>query len=287
MERASSPFLDSILGVQHKCLDKGFIRVIDYMGDESSIVQAARVSYGDGTKTPSDDRALIRYMMRHRHSSPFEMCELKLHVKLPIFVARQWIRHRMASVNEVSARYSILKDEFYIPEDADIAAQATNNKQGRGEALDATKALLAEASIRSHSEVSYDVYTCLLEEIGVARELSRIVLPTNIYTEWYWKIDLHNLLHFLSLRMDPHAQHEIRAYADIIGIIVQGWLPDVWQAFRDYRLEAVTLSGPVMDSIRRALENAVIQRPESKERVSDREWNEVLKALGKATIGKE
>lgn len=281
MNRTSSPFLDSILGVQHKCLDKGFIRVIDYMGDQSAIVQAARVSYGDGTKTPSDDRALLRYMIRHRHTSPLEMCELKIHVKLPIFVARQWIRHRMASVNELSARYSVMKDEFYIPDPSIIAVQSTDNRQGRGEVVKAEEARKVADTIETHSIGTYNIYGWLIEDMDVSRELSRMVLPVNLYTEWYWKIDLHNLLHFLSLRMDLHAQYEIRVYADLIGKIVQGWLPDVWEAFRDYRLEAVTLSGPVMESFRRALEGVEIQRPESKDRVSDREWKEVLKALGK------
>jgi thymidylate synthase (FAD) len=281
MLRVNSQFLDSMIGAEHKCLDKGFIRVVDYMGDQSSIVQAARVSYGNGTKSTSEDRALLRYMMRMRHSSPLEMCELKIHVKLPIFVARQWIRHRMASVNELSARYSVMKDEFYIPDHSSIAMQATNNKQGRGGALGEKEAQKVIDTVECHGEQCYQTYSWFLEEMGVARELSRVVLPTNIYTEWYWKIDLHNLLHFLSLRMDQHAQYEIRVYADMIGTIVQGWLPDVWEAFRDYRLEAVTLSGPVMESLRRALEGVEIQRPESKERVSDREWGEFLKALGK------
>lgn len=281
MKRPSSPYLDSIIGQEFPCLDRGFVRVIDYMGDQASIVQAARVSYGEGTKTPSDDRALIRYMMRMKHNSPFEMCELKLHVKLPIFVARQWIRHRMASVNEVSARYSILKDEFYIPEVGDIAAQATNNKQGRGEALGSTKAQTAENSIKAHSGASYDTYTCLLEEIGVARELSRIVLPTNIYTEWYWKIDLHNLLHFLSLRMDHHAQMEIRVYASLIGGIVGNWLPGVWDAYRDYRLEAVTFSGPEMEILRKLLEGVAVNRDPEIGEISKREWEAFQKALGK------
>jgi len=279
MLRVNSQFLDSMIGVEHKCLDKGFIRVVDYMGDQSSIVQAARVSYGNGTKSTSEDRALLRYMMKNRHNSPFEMCELKIHVKLPIFVARQWIRTRMANVNEYSARYSILKDEFYIPGIGDIAVQATNNKQGRGEVVGPDVARMVQSWLTANSDTSYEIYSRLTDEVGIARELSRMVLPTNIYTEWYWKIDLHNLLHFLSLRMDQHAQYEIRVYADMIGTIVQGWLPDVWEAFRDYRLEAVTLSGPVFEMVKQALQGMDIPRPGPE--ISDREWREFLKSLGK------
>lgn len=229
-------------------LDHGFIRVVDYMGDEAAIVEMARVSYGLGTKTPKEDKALLRYLMRHRHTSPFEGCEIKLHVKLPIFVARQWIRHRTASVNEVSGRYSVLPGEFYIPKAERLAAQSTTNKQGSGEPLDeaAVDEILdiLEAS-RDQSKAAYDAAL----DAGLTRELARLPLSVNLYTEWYWKIDLHNLLHFLALRMDGHAQYEIRAYAYEIGKLVEAWLPNVWQAFLDFRVNAVTISGPIMEAL--------------------------------------
>ena len=253
-ERKSSHFLDSMLYTKMPVLDHGFVSVVDYMGNQSSIVEAARVSYQDGTQWTSTDMGLIRYLLRHRHSTPFEMCELKLHVKLPIFVARQWIRHRMANVNEVSARYSILAKEFYIPDVDNIQAQSTTNKQGRGEGLSLEDALEAQKSMRWVAESAYDHYEHLLredsEEPGVARELARTVLPGSIYTEWYWKIDLHNLLHFLSLRADSHAQWEIRQYAELIATTVRQWVPSVWDAFVDYRLNACTFSGPEMKIVR-------------------------------------
>lgn len=255
MSRPSVPAMDAQLGVEHKVLDHGFVRLIDYMGDEAAIVQAARVSYGAGTKTPSDDRSLIRYLIRHRHSSPLEMCEIKLHVKLPIFTARQWIRHRTANVNEISARYSILDREFYVPALADIAEQSKNNKQGRGLAMPYHEASHLQEAFIKQGEGAYKVYHYLLNEdlddLGkpldderpmLARELARCNLTLGHYTQWYWKIDLHNLLHFLSLRLDPHAQLEIRRYADVIWGMVRGWVPTVAEAFEDYRLRAVTFS---------------------------------------------
>lgn len=226
-------------GLNLKVLDKGFIRVVDWMGDDSSIVQAARVSYGDGTKNLREDRQLIHYLLKNKHTSPFEMCEIKLHCKMPLFVARQWVRHRTASINEYSARYSVLKNEFYIPDTKHIGVQASDNKQGRaGEILSARE---AQTVITNCSLVAYDNYQDLLD-LGVAREVARMVLPVNIYTEWYWKIDLHNLLHFLKLRLDLHAQFEIRAYAKVIHEIVKGWVPIVAGAFEDYVLGSVTLS---------------------------------------------
>lgn len=253
--RPHSEAMDAILGLAQPVLDHGFIRVIDYMGDEPAVVQAARVSYGEGTKTPSDDRGLLRYLMRHRHTTPFEMCEIKLHVKLPVFVARQWIRHRTANVNEYSARYSILAREFYVPEPVDIAKQSTTNKQGRADGTDDLRADEAQKMMHRAGNNAFDIYEMLSaddepDDMGIARELARIVTPVSTYTEWYWKVDLHNLLHFLSLRADPHAQKEIRVYAEIICEIVEAWMPNVWEAFVDYRLKAHTFSRQEMEILK-------------------------------------
>jgi thymidylate synthase (FAD) len=242
-------------------LDHGFVRVVDYMGDDAAVVQAARVSYGAGTRAVRDDRGLIRYLVRHRHTTPIEMCELKLHVKLPIFVARQWIRHRTANVNEVSARYSILDREFYLPAPADLAAQSSTNRQGRGAPLSPEEAAGVLDLLRRDATQAATTYERLLNDRGdgeatdpdapqLARELARINLGLGTYTQWYWKIDLHNLLHFLSLRADPHAQLEIRRYADAIGSIVADWVPHVWEAFEDYRLRGTTLSRQEWDVVR-------------------------------------
>lgn len=282
--------LDEILGQPLRVLDHGFVRVIDYMGDDAAIVQAARVSYGRGTKTRSEDEALIRYLMRHRHTSPFEMCEIKLHVKLPIFVARQWIRHRTASVNEYSARYSILAREFYLPDPAHIAAQSSTNRQGRdAEGLEREEAEAVRKRLTQSAEEAFATYFNLIGEEpgapntppkrGIARELARIVVPLATYTEWYWKIDLHNLLHFLALRADPHAQYEIRAYAETIGGIVARWVPLTWQAFLDYRLNAVTLSGPALAVVRRWLQGEEVRPEESG--LSRREWRELCEVFEK------
>ncbi|MBX2803102.1 MAG: FAD-dependent thymidylate synthase [Myxococcales bacterium] len=245
-------------------LDHGFVRVVDYMGDDDAIVQAARVSYGKGTRTARSDRGLIRYLMRHRHTTPFEMCELKLHVKLPIFVARQWIRHRTANVNEISARYSILDREFYLPDPAQVNTQSATNRQGRGEALTAEQAGSVLDLLRRDAVQTFDTYQALLNDEGdgtpvdatapqVARELARMNLTLSTYTQWYWKVDLHNLLHFLSLRMDPHAQYEIRVYGDAIGDIVASWVPAAWEAFSDYRLGAVLFSREELQLLQRIL----------------------------------
>src|SRR5579862_5837520 len=223
--RATVPALEELLYQAMPVLDHGFVRVIDYMGDDAAVVQAARVSYGKGTKKVSEDKGLIQYLMRHRHTTPFEMCEIKYHVKLPIFVARQWIRHRTANVNEYSARYSILDNEFYIPAPEHLAAQATTNRQGRGDVLEGAAAKRVLDLLREDSERAYAGYAAMLNEDaagnpadpawpGLARELARMNLSLNFYTQWYWKIDLNNLMHFLSLRADPHAQYEIRAYAE-------------------------------------------------------------------------
>ena len=268
IQRASSPFLDGILGLPHKVLDHGFVRVIDYMGDDAAVVQAARVSYGAGTKNVSDDRGLIRYLMRHQHTSPLEMGEIKLHVKLPIFVARQWIRHRTANVNELSARYSILAEEFYLPDVSRIAAQSTSNKQGSGGVLAKVDADLVRQDLMLNSEDAFQLYMKLLNDDGhggkeeeslpqLARELARLSLTLNTYTEWYWKVDLHNLLNFLRLRKDGHAQSEIRDYADVIFEMVKGWVPLCAEAFEDYRLNAVLLSKQERDAVALLLQGKV------------------------------
>ncbi len=249
------------------------------MGDDAAVVQAARVSYGTGTRKVSDDRNLIRYLMRHRHTTPFEMCELKLHVKLPIFVARQWIRSRTASVNEYSARYSILDREFYLPRAEDLALQDNQNRQGRGDSLDAEQAAEVLSLLKHDAMHNHAQYERLLEHHGLSRELARMTLPVSWYTQWYWKIDLHNLLHFLSLRMDRHAQYEIRVYADTIGSLVADWVPLVWEAFADYRLGAVTLSRQMMKVVQAMLAG----EPPTLENsgLSRREWTELMEALGR------
>lgn len=234
----------TLTGKEFKCLDKGFVRLIDVMGDDSSIVQAARVSYGKGTKTAREDRGLIRYLMRNRHTSPFEMVEYKFHVKLPIFVARQWIRHRTANVNEYSGRYSEMPDDFYLPEIDQIRAQSGMNKQGREDKpMDKTIAeSIAQEMSEKQSTLHQDYKNYL--SLDLARELARINLPLSTYTEWYWKIDLHNLFHFLKLRLDKHAQYEIRVYAEIIADIVKETAPLAWEAFNDYTLNSISFSSP-------------------------------------------
>ena len=251
--RSTVPELENILYQPFEVLDHGFVRVIDYMGDDSAIVQSARVSYGKGTKQISNDKGLIKYLMRHRHSTPFEMCEIKFHIKLPIFIARQWIRHRTANVNEYSARYSILDKEFYIPSMENVAAQSTINNQGRGEVLSSDEAAEVISILKKDAEQTYANYETLLNENpngesidsskpGVARELARMNLTLNTYTQWYWKIDLNNLLHFLALRADAHAQYEIRVYADILMDIVKKWVPIAADAFEDYRIGGTEVS---------------------------------------------
>lgn len=255
IKRYSNPKMDAILGHALPVLDHGFIRLMDYMGGDDDIAEAARVSYARGTKKTSDNQGLINYLMRHHHSTPFEMCEIKLHVKLPIFVARQWIRHRTANVNEMSARYSILDKEFYFPDENVLAAQSKTNGQGRDEGTeylhgDQVMSILHEACETAYADYEYlhtdgeytDSEGVTLEGKGLSRELSRMVLPTNIYTQWYWKTDLHNLFHFLRLRMDSHAQYEIRVYADLIGSIVKDWVPMAASAFENYQLNAMNFS---------------------------------------------
>lgn len=286
LTRPTVEAMDAVLGSPTQVLDHGFVRVVDYMGDESAIVQAARVSYGKGTKSSSDDRGLIRYMMSHRHTSPFEMCELKLHVKLPIFVARQWIRHRTASVNEYSARYSILDREFYVPEAKDIQLQDTKNKQGRDGDFDPETSAMIQTMLRGGADTAFDLYDTLSKPpskggLGVARELARIGVPVSTYTQWYWKVDLHNLLHFLKLRVDSHAQFEIRAYAEVIARVVKSWVPNVWEAFEDYVLYAHTFSRQEMDQIRGIFARHPNETFWYDEKMSAREKDEFVKALRK------
>ena len=294
LPRAQVPALDTILGQEYHVLNHGFIRVIDYMDNDQAIVQAARVSYGSGTKHTSEDQNLINYLMAHRHTSPFEMCEIKLHVKMPIFVARQWIRHRTASLNEYSGRYSVMKEEFYIPEPEQVRAQSMVNKQGRDHFLDHDVVNQFIDNCQHDTKQLYDHYLDSLHEGqtmdegvkiggvtrdhvnvgGVAREVARINLPLSMYTEMYWKIDLHNLLHFLSLRCDSHAQYEIRVYADYILSLVKLWVPMVHQAFLEYRLNAITVSKSGVEVIRKLLRHESITQPESG--MGKREWTELM-----------
>ena len=284
--RATVPALEALLYQAVPLLDHGFVRVVDYMGDDAAVVQAARVSYGRGTRKVSEDAGLIRYLMRHRHSTPFEMCEIKFHVKLPIFVARQWIRHRMANVNEYSARYSILDREFYIPAPEQLAAQSESNRQGRGDVLQGAEAAEVLDILRGDATRTYDHYAHMLNENGadpsrqgLARELARINLTLNTYTQWYWKSDLHNLLGFLGLRADPHAQHEIRVYADAMLDMVRAWVPATYAAFQDYRLGAVTLSAGMLAVVRRMLAGEAVDQAGSG--LSKREWGELMGSLGR------
>lgn len=255
--RAVAPGMEKHLHVPYEVLDHGFVRMVDYMGTDQCIVAAARVSYGAGTKGARDDAGLISYLMRHWHSTPFEMCEIKMHVKLPVFVARQWIRHRTANVNEYSARYSILEREFYIPKPEHLAAQSTQNHQGRGAVLQGEEAERVLAWLKADSARAYDHYEEMISQEGqqgLARELARMNLPVNIYTQWYWKTDLHNLLHFLRLRADPHAQYEIRVYAEAIAKIVEDWVPHAWAAFVEHRLGAMNFSAKEIRALGRILQ---------------------------------
>jgi thymidylate synthase (FAD) len=287
--RATVPALEEILYDAIPVLDHGFVRVIDYMGDDAAIVQSARVSYGKGTKRTRDDAGLINYLMRNAHTSPFEMCELKVHVKLPIFIARQWIRHRTASVNEYSARYSVLDTEFYVPEPAQLAAQSDANRQGRDEVLGGDEAQAVLGLLRSDAEQSFDHYHQMLnrdddgnevdsKRSGLARELARMNLPLSAYTQWYWKVNLHNLLHFLRLRADPHAQWEIREYAQVLMGIVQKWAPLTHHAFMKYNVGGVHLTDEGLVAIRRFIAGESVD-PSSLE-MSPREWRELKETFG-------
>ena len=261
--RLSVPAAEEILGKEFPVLDHGFVRLVDYMGGDDSIVQAARVSYGKGTKKISEDRGLIRYLMRHRHTTPFEMVELKFHAKMPIFVARHWIRHRTASVNEYSLRYSEPENEFYIPKPEEVRFQSVTNRQGSSEEkVSEETAQKVIDFLSSTSEDSMGKYQSMNKD-NIARELARIGLPINIYTQWYWKIDLHNLFHFLSLRADPHAQWEIREYAKIMGEITRSVAPNAYESFQDYVLNSINFSGPEMQAMKQILSGVNLSELES------------------------
>lgn len=285
--RATVPAMEALLYEPIPVLDHGFIRVIDYMGDDAAVVQAARVSYGAGTKKVREDAGLINYLMRHRHTSPFEMCEIKIHVKMPIFVARQWLRHRVASANEVSGRYSILDREFYMPGPENLAAQAKTNRQGRGDVLNEAEAAQVLELLREDAARSYTHYEEMLNEIdgqivdpdrqGLARELARMNLPVSLYTQLYWKMDLHNLLHFLNLRADAHAQYEIRVYAEALLDVVQQWVPLAYAAFMDYRMGAYELSAKGLAIVRRLLKGEQVDRESTG--MSPGEWRELMETL--------
>jgi len=288
-KRVTSQELEKVLYEALPVLDHGFIRVVDYMGDDSSIVQAARVSYGKGTKKVSTDSGLIKYLMRHRHSTPFEMCEIKYHVKLPIFIARQWIRHRTANVNEYSARYSILDKEFYLPAKEHLAAQSSINRQGRGQIINGQQADDILKILKDDAQRTYENYEKLLNEKfdgsvidegkdGLARELARMNLTLNTYTQWYWKTDLLNLLNFLSLRADSHAQYEIRAYADIMLDTVKRWVPITYEAFMDYRVGGMELSAKSKQVIQKMIKGEKCTYEDSG--LSKREWNELMSSFG-------
>jgi len=288
-KRVTSLELEKILYEAIPVLDHGFIRVVDYMGDDTSIVQSARVSYGKGTKKVSTDSGLIKYLMRHRHSTPFEMCEIKYHVKLPIFVARQWIRHRTANVNEYSARYSILDKEFYLPDKKNLAAQSISNRQGRGDLINGKHADDILKILKEDAEKSYNDYETMLNERydgttidenkkGLARELARMNLTLNTYTQWYWKTDLLNLLNFLSLRADDHAQYEIRAYADAMIDTLKKWVPITYEAFMDYRVGGMELSSKGKLVISKMIKGESCDFENSK--LSKREWNELMNSFG-------
>jgi thymidylate synthase (FAD) len=292
-KRVTSPELEKVLYEAIPVLDHGFIRVIDYMGDDSSIVQSARVSYGKGTKKVSTDEGLIRYLMRHWHSTPFEMCEIKYHVKLPIFIARQWIRHRTANVNEYSARYSILDKEFYIPAKEQLSAQATNNRQGRGDLITGQQADEVLKILKDDAVRTYDNYEKMLNErfdgtiidekrSGLARELARMNLTLNSYTQWYWKTDLLNLMNFLFLRGDSHAQYEIRVYAETMLDTVKKWVPITHAAFLDYRVGAAHLSSKGLKIVKSMINGNKVGYEDSG--LSKREWNELMEIIDKKNL---
>ncbi len=287
-KRVTAPELEEILYEALPILDHGFIRVIDYMGNDNSIVQAARVSYGKGTKKVNTDSGLIKYLMRHWHSTPFEMCEIKYHVKLPIFIARQWIRHRTANVNEYSARYSILDKEFYLPSKENLAAQSTNNRQGRGNVINGGQAEKVLGLLKDDAERTYKNYEEMLNQrydgsvideskTGLARELARMNLTLNTYTQWYWKTDLLNLMNFLRLRADHHAQYEIRAYADMMLNTLKRWVPITYDAFMDYRVGGMEISSKGKEIIKKLIKGEEISI--EKTDLSKREWNELMLAF--------
>ena len=286
--RVTSSSLENILYKPFKVLDSGFIRVIDYMGDDSAIVQSARVSYGEGTKKVSNDKGLIRYLMKNWHTTPFEMCEIKFHIKLPIFIARQWIRHRTANVNEYSARYSILDKEFYLPAPEHLASQSQANRQGRGDILEGNQAKHVLDLLKSDAEKNYINYESMLNQrydgtvidenrTGLARELARMNLTLNTYTQWYWKTDLLNLMNFLRLRADDHAQYEIRAYADVMLDTLKRWVPITYEAFMDYRVGGTEVSAKSKSVIQKLIKGQQVSIEQSG--LSKREWNELMIAF--------
>jgi thymidylate synthase (FAD) len=266
-----------VIGKQIDCLDKGFVRLVDFMGDDAAVVQSARVSYGDGTKTVNEDRGLIRYLLRHKHTTPFEMVEFKFHIKLPIFIARQWIRHRTANVNEYSGRYSEMKDEFYLPDISQIRHQSTLNKQGRSDEVlpeDTSREIINKMEFVQND--LYSEYKNLLDE-GVAREIARINLPLSNYTEWYWKIDLHNLLHFLRLRLDSHAQYEIRVYAEAMAEIIKEVVPISWEAFEDYHLKSMYFSKMELRGLKKIIAGEKVEEINFESiGLKKREWDEFV-----------
>ncbi len=287
-KRVTVKELENILYEAIPVLDHGFVRVVDYMGDDTSIVQAARVSYGKGTKKVSTDSGLIKYLMRHWHSTPFEMCEIKYHIKLPIFIARQWIRHRTANVNEYSARYSILDKEFYLPKLENLAAQSKSNRQGRGDVLQGEQAQKVLNLLKNDAEQTYKNYEIMLnekfdgstideDEVGLARELARMNLTLNTYTQWYWKTDLLNLMNFLRLRADHHAQYEIRAYADVMMDTLKKWVPITHEAFMDYRVGGTEVSAKGKEVIKKLIKGEKIDIDQSG--LSKREWNELMETF--------
>ena len=287
-KRVTSSELEKILYEALPVLDHGFVRVVDYMGDDTSIVQSARVSYGKGTKKVSTDEGLIKYLMRHWHSTPFEMCEIKYHVKLPIFIARQWIRHRTANVNEYSARYSILDKEFYLPSPEHLASQSKSNRQGRGDVLEGDQAKKVLDLLKTDAERTYNNYEEMLNErydgtiigenkIGLARELARMNLTLNTYTQWYWKTDLLNLMNFLRLRADNHAQYEIRTYADAMLDTLKKWVPITYEAFMDYRVGGTEVSAKGKSVIQKLIKGEEVYMEQSG--LSKREWNELMEAF--------
>jgi thymidylate synthase (FAD) len=286
--RDVSQGIEELLYTPIAVLDHGFVRVIDYMGTDAAIVQAARVSYGKGTKKINEDAGLINYLLRHRHTTPFEMCEIKFHIKLPIFIARQWIRHRTANVNEYSGRYSIMDKEFYVPQPEQLAAQSQTNRQGREKTISGDEAQRVLQLLRDDANNAYTHYEEMLNEDasgnviderrdGLARELARMNLSLNFYTQWYWKIDLHNLLHFLSLRADSHAQYEIRVYAEAMLSVLKAWLPITYNAFMDYRIGGASISAKGLAVVKKMLSGEKISQEQSG--MSKGEWRELMELL--------
>lgn len=283
MQKATSPEIDKLIenDTFFSLLDHGLIRVIDYMGNDQSIVDAARISYGQGTTSKNDDKGLINYLMRHHHTTPFEMCEIKLYIKCPIFVARQWMRHRTASINEYSARYSEVKDEMYIPKEEHVKGQHSTNKQMSDNPVSNQVSDYFIGNLESSSKLQYNDYTDALDS-GISRETARIGLPLNTYTEFVWKMDLHNLLHFLRLRIDSHAQYEIRVYADAIAGIVKSWCPLAYAAFEEYRLNSETFSAKEMAILQYHgfnIKTIIILEEQKKFGFSNGEWLEFMKKL--------